>query len=310
MKLYRNMNLKFTLIAGMALALASCEDSKFSGYTKAKETGVYYKFFTRNEKGTPVDSGCGIYMRYIISTYPKDSVIVNSKEVSRDGSGYTGFRFNGPTFKGGCFEDGLAMMREGDSAAFIIRADSFYLKTMRFSQLPPGVEPGSYLKGVFALKQVKPSAEVNEELKRQKEEYELTMKKMEAEEQAKLSEYLVKNKITTPPKESGLIYIETKKGSGPMPKETDVVKVHYTGTLLDGTVFDSSVQRGEPVEFPLNQVIMGWTEGLQLMGKGGKAKLIIPSSIGYGQRGQGPIPPFSTLLFEVELLDIITPPKP
>ena len=88
-----------------------------------------------------------------------------------------------------------------------------------------------------------------------------------------------------------------------------MVKVHYTGKLLDGTVFDSSVERGQPAEFPLNGVILGWTEGLQLIKKGGKAKLVIPSSLGYGDRGAGDkIAPFSPLYFEVELLDIMPAP--
>jgi FKBP-type peptidyl-prolyl cis-trans isomerase len=82
------------------------------------------------------------------------------------------------------------------------------------------------------------------------------------------------------------------------------VKVHYTGTLVDGTVFDSSVQRGEPVEFALGEVIPGWTEGLQKTNKGGKIKLYVPSQLGYGDDGKGSIPPGATLIFEVELLDI------
>ena len=104
---------------------------------------------------------------------------------------------------------------------------------------------------------------------------------------------------------SGLIYQETQAGSGPSPKPTDTVKVHYTGTLTDGTVFDSSVKRGEPATFPLNGVIPCWTEGVQKMKVGGKAKLICPSDIAYGDRGMPPtIKPGSTLVFEVELLEI------
>jgi FKBP-type peptidyl-prolyl cis-trans isomerase len=82
------------------------------------------------------------------------------------------------------------------------------------------------------------------------------------------------------------------------------VKVHYTGTLIDGTVFDSSVQRGEPAEFPLDQVIAGWTEGIQKMNKGGKIKLYVPPQLAYGDDGRPGIPPGSTLIFDVELLDI------
>ena len=105
---------------------------------------------------------------------------------------------------------------------------------------------------------------------------------------------------------SGLQYIIEREGHGERPTATDVVRVHYHGTLLDGTVFDSSVERGEPIEFPLNQVIPGWTEGVQLMPVGSKFKFFIPYQLAYGERGAGSvIPPFSTLIFEVELLDIV-----
>jgi FKBP-type peptidyl-prolyl cis-trans isomerase FkpA/FKBP-type peptidyl-prolyl cis-trans isomerase FklB len=105
--------------------------------------------------------------------------------------------------------------------------------------------------------------------------------------------------------ESGAIVTTMKEGKGEQPKATDTVKVHYHGTLIDGTVFDSSVKRGEPATFPLNQVIKCWTEGVQLMKVGGKSKLVCPSAIAYGDRGSPPtIKPGATLVFEVELLEI------
>ena len=108
--------------------------------------------------------------------------------------------------------------------------------------------------------------------------------------------------------DSGLQYEVLQEGSGSKPAATDTVKVHYKGTLLDGTVFDSSYDRNEPVEFPLNGVIPGWTEGLQLMNTGSKYKLYIPSRIAYGERGAGQvIPPNSLLIFEIELLEIVQP---
>lgn len=104
---------------------------------------------------------------------------------------------------------------------------------------------------------------------------------------------------------SGLHYEVIEAGTDPKPTADDTVKVHYTGTLVDGTKFDSSVDRGEPAEFPLKGVIPGWTEGLQLVGKGGKLKLYIPSKLGYGEQGAGgSIPPNATLIFDVELIDI------
>lgn len=105
--------------------------------------------------------------------------------------------------------------------------------------------------------------------------------------------------------ESGLVYIPVKVGEGASPTAENKVKVHYTGTLIDGTVFDSSVERGQPASFPLGGVIKCWTEGLQKMKVGGKAKLICPSEIAYGERGSPPkIRPGATLVFEVELLEI------
>ena len=104
---------------------------------------------------------------------------------------------------------------------------------------------------------------------------------------------------------SGLIYRSLKDGSGPSPLSTDKVKVHYKGTFPDGKEFDSSYKRNEPTEFPLNRVIACWTEGVQLMKVGGKAKLTCPSAIAYGERGAGGvIPPNATLVFEIELLAI------
>ena len=113
-----------------------------------------------------------------------------------------------------------------------------------------------------------------------------------------------KNEMKTTP--SGLKYQVLNQGNGTVsPKPTDTVNVHYHGTLLDGTVFDSSVQRGQPISFPLNGVIAGWTEGLQLMKVGDKFKFEIPPNLAYGDRSPSPkIPPNSTLVFEVELLGI------
>lgn len=121
------------------------------------------------------------------------------------------------------------------------------------------------------------------------------LKKLKSESGAKLQD-------------SGLIYFETKAGSGESPKPTDTVEVHYEGTLTNGTVFDSSIMRGTPVEFPLNRVIACWTEGVGMMKVGGKARLICPPAIAYGDRGAPPkIPGGAVISFDVELLAIKAP---
>ena len=117
-----------------------------------------------------------------------------------------------------------------------------------------------------------------------------------------LADNALKEGVTTT--ESGLQYEVLKMGKGKKPAATDRVKVHYHGTLIDGTVFDSSVDRGEPIVFGLNQVIKGWTEGVQLMPVGSKFRFYIPQELGYGAQNAGSIPPYSTLIFEVELLGI------
>ena len=104
--------------------------------------------------------------------------------------------------------------------------------------------------------------------------------------------------------ESGLQYMVLKEGTGAKPGPTDQVTVHYTGRLIDGTVFDSSVERGEPATFAVGQVIPGWVEGLQMMNEGSAWRLFIPAELAYGSRGTGPIQPNSTLIFDVQLIKV------
>lgn len=119
-----------------------------------------------------------------------------------------------------------------------------------------------------------------------------------------LNENAKKEGVITLP--SGLQYQVLSEGTGKKPKATDQVKCHYEGMLVDGTLFDSSIQRGEPATFGLNQVIAGWTEGLQLMTEGAKYRFFIPYHLGYGEHGAGSsIPPFATLIFDVELIEVI-----
>jgi FKBP-type peptidyl-prolyl cis-trans isomerase FklB len=138
--------------------------------------------------------------------------------------------------------------------------------------------------------------------------YLTNVREKESEKALKEGEdFLAKNKeksgIQTT--DSGLQYEIIEKGSGATPDENDMVTVHYTGKTINGNVFDSSVERGEPVTFGVGQVIPGWTEGLQMMQEGGKARFYIPSELGYGARGAGPdIPPHSALIFDVELISV------
>ncbi|MBQ2123329.1 MAG: FKBP-type peptidyl-prolyl cis-trans isomerase [Bacteroidaceae bacterium] len=129
-------------------------------------------------------------------------------------------------------------------------------------------------------------------------------KALRAEGEAFLAENAKKDEVVVLP--SGLQYTVLTEGTGKKPSATDNVKCHYEGRLIDGTVFDSSYKRGEPAVFPLNGVIAGWTEGVQLMGEGAKFRFFIPYNLAYGERGAGQsIPPYAALIFDVELIEVL-----
>ncbi|GAB0056234.1 FKBP-type 22 kDa peptidyl-prolyl cis-trans isomerase [Candidatus Magnetaquicoccaceae bacterium FCR-1] len=183
-------------------------------------------------------------------------------------------------------------------------------------QITSSMDMSAFMAGMKDTLDGKPPKLTPEQVEQAKNEFrDIVRKEMEQKQQSAASrnakqgsDYLATNAkkkgVTTTA--SGLQYEVLKEASGPKPKATDQVKVHYHGTLLDGTVFDSSVARKEPVTFPLNRVIPGWTEGVQLMPVGSKFRFVIPSKLAYGSNGAPPkIEPESTLIFEVELLEIV-----
>lgn len=184
------------------------------------------------------------------------------------------------------------------------RLESFDIKKEEMDVLRLGVEDG--------MLKNKPQVELQAYFPKIQEMSMAKMKTQAEEEKKAAVDFLAKAAAEegATKTDSGLIFKSMTEGTGATPKSTDVVKVHYHGTLRDGKVFDSSVQRGEPATFPLDRVIPCWTEGVQKIKKGGKAKLVCPADIAYGDRGAPPdIKPGAALTFEVELLDIVDAAK-
>ena len=216
-------------------------------------------------------------------------------------------------FDGDLYE-GLAMMHKGDSASFIVRIDSTLIKMLHYPDLPKEFKPTDIMRFEIRLDDFYPESEFPQhyaaKIKKMNEMQIAKMKEDHPDETTQaaqeLSDYLANNKIEVEPTASGLYYMMTTEGNGEKPVVGQTVEVHYTGKLLDGTVFDSSVERGVPIKTPIGvgQVIPGWDEGIMMMSKGEKGVLYIPYYLAYGDQGGGggTIPAYSNLIFEVELI--------
>lgn len=280
--------LLFSLIFGSSM-ITSC--SYFGDYPGFKKTdsGLLYKFHEDvDSRQAQIGDYITVEMRYKTN---EDSLLF-------DGVGETiPLELVAPVFDGD-INEALSMMSKGDSATFIIRADSFLLKNAHLSRLPDFIDEDSRI--IFDIRMH--NVQSIEELNMEKEKARTEGLKKEEED---INEYILKNNISVNPDASGLYFVSIRKGTGPKASAGQRVSVHYTGRFLDGTMFDSSYSRGKPIEFELGRgyVITGWDQGILKMRKGGKALLLIPSDIGYGE-GRGQIPPYTPLVFEVELIDV------
>ena len=277
------------LILGVVFTSCKNEVAKNPGYDKS-EAGLYYKFYEENQGDTPevmelLDVILSCVINDTVVIIPENRMILQMME---------------PMFAGDIFE-GIRMMHKGDSASFIVRTDSTFYTLLR-SPMPSEFTVNDVMRFNIRLNDFYPESEF---ASKQIEYMKNTFVEETLSAEIELDKYFKDNGIKAITTSTGLNYVKTKDGNGVKPQVGTLVKVHYTGKLLDGTVFDSSVTRNEPFQFVLGigQVIPGWDEGLQMMSKGEKAVFYIPYYLAYGNRGSGPIPPFATLIFEVELID-------
>ncbi|MDD4848468.1 MAG: FKBP-type peptidyl-prolyl cis-trans isomerase [Bacteroidales bacterium] len=277
----------FLVMIGAAMMMTACNNN---GFDKT-ESGIEYKKHITAKDAQPVQEGNVIFIQAALGT--KDSIFQEtSPEVP--------MLLSKEQMPASLYEV-LSLLNVGDSMTALLNPVDFFGSAQN---VPPFFGENDKLYFHVQLNKT------------------MTMEEYEAEEKAKaearfeeekvmLQEYMTSNNLEGAPTESGLILVTIQEGKGQAPIAGQNVKVHYTGYLLDGTKFDSSVDRNEPFEFPLGmgRVIRGWDEGVALMKVGGKAKLLIPSTLAYGSRDMGVIPSNSPLVFDVELIEVSAAPE-
>ena len=286
------MRKNFFLLSALFLMLSvltGCSNAP-KGY-QATDNGLYYRLFTNNGGENPQ---IGDLLELTMSCSVNDTVVILplTKNI---------IPMAEPSFWSD-FVEGFSMMHKGDSASFIVDIDSSFINLFGYNTLPPQFSSTDIMRFEVRLDDFYPESEFRfRMIENIKKNYPAETEKAASE----LNAYLEKNGVVAQPTSTGLYYVKTQDGTGEKPSKGSTVKAHYTGYLLDGTVFDTSIERGEPIEFVLGvgQVIPGWDEGIALMSKGEKAVLYIPYYLAYGDRDLGVIPPFSNLVFEVELID-------
>lgn len=297
------MNKLTIAVAGISAAfLASCSgDSRFPDFEKT-ETGIYYQNHKEGDQNSVIKEGDVIFISQVMYT-EGDSLLFDSRKMDKSQGPYA-VQIGKPMYPGDMF-DALKMMHVGDSSTFCLKVSDMWNKGYK-QPIPSFLDSASYLKYSIRIDSVYSKEKVEKLQKEQMAQQQEMMKKYQAMEEESIANYISTNKITVKPTQSGLYYIEKKKGKGALVQPGDSVTVAYKGMFTDGTVFDSSEGNPEPFTFPAGQkvVIAAWDEALMKMNVGTKALLICPSHIAYGPYEYGSIPPFSTLVFEMELIGL------
>lgn len=276
------------LIVTLAAFISACSNTgeKAAGYQESSN-GLKYKIIVDN-KGAKAKEG--EYVKYYSAIRTMDNkTLFSLSQIQVPQYGLVAK----PSKKGDPIEL-LTLLGKGDSASCVVPAETFFKQ----------YDPPAPLK---KTDNIQLDIKVLDILS--KEQYDAQIAEQAAfnPEELSIKDYITKNNLTATRLSSGLYYVVEKQGTGQQPKPGDKVKVNYTGRLLDGTEFDSSLKPGrEPFEFTIGQgqVIKGWDEGIPMFKVGGKGKLLIPSALGYGENGTGNIPPGSVLVFDIELLGV------
>lgn len=290
---------KLYILSILLLASSCWQEPDHKGYTET-DSGLYYKLITIGDgKRKP---SIGEYLELII-TYrtEKDSVFMDTN--TGNDIGMVILPFNHSSFPGS-FEEGLTNMNEGDSLSFLVQAQPLFEKFFHLP-LPMFLKEGSLVKMDVKLHRILDREQYAAELRR----YENMVEDRDIEEQRKLQLYLDTNDVQFTPLDNGMFYLPLKQGSGDIVEKGCQLCINYKGYFLNGKQFESTYERGSPLEFTFGeqgQVISGLETAISLMKEGAKAKFIIPSQLAYGESGSstGIIPPYTTVVYEIELINL------
>jgi FKBP-type peptidyl-prolyl cis-trans isomerase len=297
----RKLSVITLLLVAAALILYSC--SKYPGYKKS-DNDFYYKFYVENKDSIKADTNfiLTLQIKYQVEIDGKDSVFFDSKEMEKPFQ----ISLQKPQFKGDVF-DAFSMLHQGDSASFILNAKDFFTKTAQYPSVPAGVDSTSMI--YFFVKVLK-----IESLEDMKKAEEARAMKFKAEEGGKLQAFIAAKGITVAPTESGIYFIEEKAGSGRLIQKGDMVKIDFSVLTIDESKVFSTLDRKQPITFEYGQPFdtQGFDEAIGKMKAGSKARVIVPSAMAFGEKGRRDmsgndiIPPFSTVIYDVEVLEIKT----
>jgi len=285
MKIFLKNTFYMTLVIIVSVIFACNRVETF----KETPTGLKYKFHVQSKDAQQV-------YRYDIV-----DVLMNyrTKDSTLYKGGMTPISFQVNPIVDGDLQEGILMMRLGDSATFALNPEKFFISMMKYSKLPDMVKDETEIYFDIKLVDIRPEPPMMQAERLEN----INRKETEAD---KIAQYIADNNITVAPTASGLYFIELQKGDGKAAAAGMKVKVHYRGMFLEGNEFDSSYGRNRPVEFILGQGerLPAWDEAIAMMSEGGKARLIVPSALGYGAEQRNTIKPYTPLIFEVELLEV------
>lgn len=296
----------FLALLGSIFFLSSCQTSS-EGEFQEGETGLLYQYI-KEGSGATCENGQVMLLNMVYTT-EDDSTLFSTARMGAP----VPIEYNDSiAAQMGGLGEGFGMLKEGDSVRFKLKAEEVFQNTFK-QPLPPFIDKESFITFDIGVADIMSQEELQayqtEQMQKQREAMMAQQQEQMQEDIVIIDQYLEENNIDAESTESGLRYVITEDGSGAVPSPGDSVYVHYRGTLLDGTPFDASYDRGEPFAFPLGQgwVIPGWDEGIGLLKKGGKATLYIPSPLAYGPQARSEvIKANSILIFDVELVDVVS----